>query len=329
VDGAVKGLGMSTASRPPSISAASATEPPERGRTYLLTWHKAGSQWVRDLLTHHLAVHRSGTTPADVTFECVRPDGSPLADWPVAPPGTFVGPVYLASPDDWSAQRRPGDRAVVVLRDPRDIVVSLMYSLMASHRSSHPADRVRTALLALPASQRLMVACLAFARVRGFAAWATRGWGPHGDMFITSYERLVADTLGELSAAYRFLDWPIPAAEVRQIVEERSFETRSGRPRGVEDCCSHYRKGAPGDWRTHFDRLTGFMFDLRMNGELQRSGYEPDPRWYEQLPESPLHQLDLARWQDPRRAIELEAEMARLREENQMLRAELAQQRAA
>ncbi len=293
-------------------------------RVFLLTWYKAGSQWARDLLTHRLAARASGLVNSDVTFNCLE-----VEQWPSTPAGSFVGPIYCPRPIEWDKYRLPTDRGVVVLRDPRDIVVSLAYSLTFSHLPTPVTDHLRPGLLRLPMTQRLMLAMMQFQRPRAFADWARLGWGPRGGVFVTSYERLVADTCGELSAIYEFLGWDVPAADVARIVEDLSFETRSGRPRGEEAPLSHLRKGIPGDWRRHFDRLSGLTFELHTWGNVVRSGYESDPAWYESLPENAAVPLDLETVRQLHELVELKAEVVRLREENQWLRRELAQRDAA
>lgn len=293
-------------------------------RVFLLTWYKAGSQWVRDLLTHHLAARASGLVNSNVTFNCLE-----VEQWPATPAGSFAGPIYCPRPIEWEQYRRPMDRGIVVLRDPRDIVVSLAHSLTFSHQATPVTDHLREGLLRLPMPQRLMLAMMQFRRPRAFADWTCRGWGSHGELFVTSYERLVADTAGELAAIYEFLGWNVSGGEVAQIVADLSFETRSGRPRGEENLLSHLRKGVPGDWRRHFDRLSGLTFELHTWGNLVRSGYESDPAWYEALPDAGGVALDRESARQLRDLVELEAELVRLREENHWLRRELAQKEAA
>lgn len=293
-------------------------------RVYLLTWYKAGSQWARDLLTHRLAARASGLSNSGASFNCLE-----VEEWPAVPAGSFAGPIYCPRPIEWERHRGPTDRAVVLLRDPRDIVVSLAYSLTFSHLPTPVTDQLREGLLRLPMTQRLMLAMMQFRRPRAFADWGQAGWGPRGSVFVTSYERLTADAHGELTAIFEYLGWSVSPADVARIVEDLSFETRTGRPRGQEDPLSHLRKGTPGDWRTHFDRLAGLTFELHTWGNVVRSGYESDPRWYESLPETGAVPLDLASARRLRELVELQAEVVRLREENQWLQRELEQQRAA
>lgn len=241
----------------------------------------------------------------------------------------MVGPIYAAGPEDWNRNRRPGDRAIVILRDPRDVVVSLLYSLMLSHRPNHRTAVYRTTLLTLTPEQQLFVVMPRFHRPKALGDWGEFGWGAHGDVFVTSYERLVANTVLEVAAIYAFLGWDIPRSDVETIVFELSFERRTGRTRGQEALFSHLRKGVAGDWRRHFTQLTGFAFDALMDGNLQRSGYEPDPRWYEQLPRTQERVRDPAAAEALSQVVELQAQIVRLEEQNQWLRQMLQQPRAA
>ncbi len=294
-----------------------------RGCVYLLTWPKGGSQWVRDLLTHRLVARQVGVTADKVTF-----NAADVPYWPTPAGSGVVGPVYAAGPEDWLRNRRAGDRAIVVLRDPRDLVVSLLYSLMLSHRPNHRTAVYRSRLLTLTPEQQLFVVMPRFHRPRAFGDWGELGWGIHGDVLVTSYERLVTDTVQELSAIYAFLGWGLPAGDVQKIVSELSFEQQTGRQRGEEDAFSHLRKGIPGDWRTHFTQLTGFAFEALTDGNLIRSGYEPDPHWYEQLPRTQTGIRDLAAAEALSQVVELQARIVRLEEQNQWLRQQLGHRAA-
>lgn len=295
-------------------------EDAETRRVFLLTWHKCGSQWIRDLLTHHLILHHTGFANAGLGSFRLRDK-----DWPDFGERQIAGPIYAASLSEWERYRRPGDRAVLVMRDPRDVVVSMMYSLAYSHVSSPALQQQREGVLRLSPRDRLLVAVARIAAgLPSARSWLPLGWGASVDegVYVSSYERFVADTEGELGSIVDFLGWRLHPGVVAEAVRELSFENRSGRARGDEDVFSHYRKGCPGDWVNHFTFAAGFALDLPSPGFLVESGYESDPNWYERLDrggeEGGIGAENAAILCD---RIEKEAELVRLREENAQIRA--------
>jgi hypothetical protein len=63
------------------------------------------------------------------------------------------------------------------------------------------------------------------------------------------------------------------------MVGFNSFETRTGRRRGVEDPSQHLRKGIAGDWRNFFTERIRSVFKARYADLLVRTGYEMDASW--------------------------------------------------
>lgn len=289
-------------------------------RVFLLTWHKCGSQWIRDLLTHHLILHFSGFSNSGTTIKARRRER-----WPEIAEGNVIGPVYTADYEDWVQHRRPGDRGIVVLRDPRDMIVSWYFSLAYSHVENNRVRELREDFLRLSPSDRLLARVANFiVSLPSFRSWIKMGWGAseREGVYVTSYERFVADTEGELKAVVDFLGWEMPPGVLAEAVRELSFEQRSGRERGTEDLFSHYRKGVPGDWANHFTFAAGFALEAASSGLLAESGYDPDPKWYRRLTGG-NGQLSEVDGQRLRESAEKEGEIARLRVEIRLLRAEL------
>ena len=49
--------------------------------------------------------------------------------------------------------------------------------------------------------------------------------------------------------------------------------------RGIEDACSHYRKGVAGDWANHFKPQHKEYFKKNYNDVLLKLGYESTLDW--------------------------------------------------
>ena len=139
--------------------------------------------------------------------------------------------------------------------------------------------------------------------------------------YITSYEKLVADSVGEFGRLVSFLGWSVPETVLRAVVDRLSFERRSGRTPGNEDVSSHYRMGKPGDWRRHFDARLGELHEALFPSLVGALGYERDSDWYKGLPDALEDDSSAPGIEEEKRLVDLRAEMTRLHEENIALRA--------
>ncbi len=243
-----------------------------------LTFYKCGSQWVRDLLTDPRMVSYSGYRMAATGVDLQN------SRWPRLRPGEIATPLYSAGLGDWRKEAGAKDRAWVVLRDPRDIVVSLVYSVAISHTPTPVTWLVRGPLEGARPEERMQLGMYLLAQ------WAAqlRSWSGGSrdqNVLITRYESLLADLGGEIGRLCTFLGWPVPEATIQAIAADHQFSARSGRAAGEENEFSHRRKGIAGDWRNHFNRRLGQVFEEAFPGMLAELGYERDGRWWEGLKE--------------------------------------------
>ncbi|MSV28599.1 MAG: hypothetical protein EXQ52_07620 [Bryobacterales bacterium] len=250
----------------------------ESVRVNFVTFHKSGSQWVRDVLTDQELLGPSGLTRASTGINHF------LQPWPKLPDNSFAGPVYGLSPDEWEFYSAPADKAVIVLHDPRDIVVSWADSITFSHVDSAIVDLLREGLATLSRRNRLQFGIAQFRfNSNSYRGWATRA--PRENECRTSYEKLVSSGAAEFIRIVRFLGWPVPDGQIAATVERHSFLARSGRRPGETDIHSHYRRGISGDWRNHFDRRLGELFERALPGLVAAGAYEASNEWYRNLPE--------------------------------------------
>ncbi len=273
-------------------------------RVMHFTFHKCGSQWVRDVLTAPEVVAVTGCP-----LHVLDPDGD--RPWPDQPPGTFAGPLYDATRQDWERLAGPDDRAVVVLRDPRDRAVSLAYSLALSHAYSPLHELAQPLVMALTPALRLRYALLGTVPVAAaMRSWVADDHDPR--VRVARYEALVADPRGAFAELVDHLGWVLPPGALDQALQRYSFEARSGRRPGETDPHSHYRRGVAGDWRNHIDRPLGAQIEAVFPGLLVALGYEQESAWYEDLPASiapdAVPDVQAPGW------VQLRVEMARARE---------------
>lgn len=285
-------------------------------RFVFLTFHKCGSQWIRDVLTSPAILKQAGV-------QVCLGGGAILhvtSLWPKQEKMTILGPLYNASYQDWLSNSGQGDKALVVLRDPRDLVVSLVHSFTFSHNRETFIHLVREPLVASSDRNKMNLGMLIFYSYHlAFSSWSGR-LSTNGE-FITTYENVIADPITEFLKMVDFFGWKVSESVVREATERLSFTSRSGRVPGEEDKYSHYRKGITGDWKNYFDRTTGQVFEETFPNLLSSLGLEKDSNWYQSLREKPS--MSILQEDDGHASVEiheLRAKLVRASEENTWLK---------
>jgi hypothetical protein len=241
-----------------------------------ITHPKAGSQWIRSILMEcvpHLVIPSAETLVRN-------PGGNPSWDFLSQPitPGAVYPALYL--PKNYFDRVDGGDlcRRFVVIRDLRDTLVSGYFSI----RYSHPTEMPHVAELRSQLETRGLEEGLIhlFDGFTDLCAAVQGTWMESGDPMLR-YEDLLVDDVKQLEEV--LLDYcglPVSCREFRKKVEATRFEKLSGGRRlGEEDRFSHYRKGLPGDWRTHFTPRVTELFKRRYGDVLIYAGYEKDKQW--------------------------------------------------
>lgn len=250
-------------------------------RTFQLTLPKSGSQWVRDVLTDSDIVAFSGMPLSRKAAINAAGDVHPVEE-----PG-FYGPVYYLKLEEWLIRRKHGDRAIVVMRDPRDVLVSLLYSIIYSHSTvatDLPVTQLREYLLSLDMDTRLHRLFPRIARMEGwYKSWSDPA-ANSAEVLSLRYEDLVEDPVKQFGAIMAWLGWNVPGDVQQQVVDRHSFEVKGRRKMGEEDMFSHLRTGISGDWRKKLSREVGRAFELEFGKLLAATGYEEDRTWWGTLP---------------------------------------------
>jgi LmbE family N-acetylglucosaminyl deacetylase len=152
----------------------------------------------------------------------------------------------------------PGIRKVCIVRDPRDRVVSFLfhqqrkYGLYAEGLSQAEVDDY-------------------IDRVRRDYIGLLRMSEP---VHVLTYEGLSASPDREAAALFEFLGAEATPPIVESAVHAGAFENLSGRPRGMADVKSHFRKGVPGD------RRFGLELDFYRTSDSRSSGDQVPGRAY-------------------------------------------------
>lgn len=193
----------------------------------------------------------------------------------------------------------PGARAIHIVRDGRDQVVSQMHHYWrfavdrggairisdedAALRDAYQSDP--EAFLASGRSifteERLRESARVWAEVVG--SNSADGRALLGDDYIeVKYEDLSASPEDESKRLFGFLGVDTKDRVVRKCVSSASFEKLSGRERGKEDAGKDwrkYRKGVAGDWKNVFTERDKKIFKEEAGDLLVKLGYERNNDW--------------------------------------------------
>jgi glycosyltransferase involved in cell wall biosynthesis len=186
----------------------------------------------------------------------------------------------------------PEAQVIHVLRDGRDVAVSLMHHFWNLAKDKHregiydlepeELDK-RDAYLADPegflaSGESIFIE----ERLRQMAArWSRRvskasreGSELFGDSFLQlRYEDLLVKPEANLKAIFELLGARADEGMVRRCVEENSFERLAQRPKGSEDSGSFFRKGVAGDWRSVFTERDRAVYEEVAGETLLKMGY--------------------------------------------------------
>ncbi len=205
-----------------------------------------------------------------------------------------------------------------IIRDPRDIVVSAYFSHLHSHATDNwpELSAYRAELQKLSKDDGLLLE-MEFLR-REFKQLYEWDYAQENvlelkmeDVVANPYDQIVrallfieaaaentplrtrllaavASGLRDLGYLYRIPSMVVPKYVLPKIPVEfllgyiyeiRFSEMTKGRGRGMEDACSHYRKGVAGDWVNHFKPQHKEYFKKTYNDVLLKLGYESTSDW--------------------------------------------------
>jgi lipopolysaccharide transport system ATP-binding protein len=234
----------------------------QRQSVFHVTHWKAGSQWVRAVLT--------AAAPDRIVVP--KPDFA----GPVVTGGIYT-PVYLTFEKFRAvvAESLP-QRTFAVIRDPRDTAVSWYFSLRYSHRLDDPSVKESREILSR-LSKTDGLALVICNHLRDAVA-IQESWLRSG-MKIFRYEDLRSRQHEAFSQLFDYCGLDVPERQRRQIVDRNSFERRTWWRFGWESVRSHLRKGIAGDWKNHFCERLKRLFKVHYGRVLIDAGYEYDDVW--------------------------------------------------
>ncbi|CAN5463363.1 hypothetical protein BH10ACT11_BH10ACT11_12830 [soil metagenome] len=233
-----------------------------------VTHYKAGSQWILKILTECVDRDRF-VAPREGVAHFL---GANL--WP----GAVYPTVYVTKEEFDAADLPPEWSRFVVIRDLRDTMVSLYFSLRYSHPEGFSSvGAMRPQLEALDEREGLT---LVMRRSVRRSAAIQRSWIEAGEHVIR-YEDLIDNDIEILEEALLSDErLEIDPGRLRKAIERSRFRRMSGgRLRGEEDLSAHLRRGTPGEWRERLDDEQIAEFKELYGNILIASGYERDLEW--------------------------------------------------
>jgi hypothetical protein len=106
---------------------------------------------------------------------------------------------------------------------------------------------------------------------------AREGTELFGDSFLQlRYEDLLLGPEESMRAVFELLGAQADREVVGRCVENNSFERAAGRPKGVEESKSFFRKGVAGDWRGLFTQQDREVYEQVAGRTLVDMGYSLD-----------------------------------------------------
>jgi lipopolysaccharide transport system ATP-binding protein len=271
-----RGASALTDGNPPSLApymnkSAPAMIPADEPTVFHLTHWKAGSQWINKILQR--LIFERLVLPVDG-------EQTQFLQWPIQA-GKVYPTLYLTK-DQFDGVAVPANhRRFVIIRDLRDTLVSLYFSVKASHYLPDDMGWVRAALCERDQEAGLLHTLdLHLPKCAAIQASWLRAGEP-----LLRYEDLLDNDLTILQRVLLVhCELRVPLQRFQEVVQACRFESiTGGRPRGQEDITAHERKGICGDWRNYFTERVSAAFKERYGALLIATGYEADFDWHARL----------------------------------------------
>jgi hypothetical protein len=224
-----------------------------------VTHAKAGSTWLNNIFISAFGsrrvANRIGGKTENYRFE----------------PGKIYPAMFLSHGDFSALEGSDSGPCFFVIRDIRDTLVSLYFSMRYSHtdRGFPHIVRFREEVEGMSDSEGIAhtfrTRSAAFMRVQ--ESWLDSGKP------VLKYEELLADAGGVLGGFFDAVGFDHDRAALVKAIAANSFEKKFGRALGEKDIKSHGRQGAPGDWKNYADPAVEAVIEERFGSLLEKCGY--------------------------------------------------------
>jgi hypothetical protein len=240
--------------------------PVEHTTQYTNVYHccvwKTGSQWITSLLSDPVTYQYSSLGHYDPSRY-----GADMREIPTDereyrrpfPAGTAVGPLYISFGAYQRISKEGPSRALFVIRDPRDIIVSWYHSAKTTHIVEKDSEsllyRSRKKLQRVSLEEGIKHSIDHLTYYNTFDAM--RSWvqqKDREDVLILRFEDIAqSNNFDEFRKLFNFFDIQITDDKLQDLLYAYSFERLTGRKRGEEvNTDSHLRGGKEGGWQDYF-----------------------------------------------------------------------------
>lgn len=234
------------------------------------SYPRSGNLWLRFMLVALLR--------GDVSYEQVRNSAPYVGSHRRAPPFLPNGGRLIKTHEPYLRRYR---RAIHVVRDPRDVMVSYFKFLLGNGKLAIPPKMYENEAL-----DRFVDAFIG-GRLDAhgtwnshLASWVGAAASERADIISVQFDELRADPVGNLERIANWLDAEVSLADIRRAVEQCTIDrmraaTRDGTSPGIGSSPklpSPVHEGRVGIWREVLDERQARKFDVFADG-LQLMGY--------------------------------------------------------
>ena len=242
--------------------------------TLLLSVHKGASSFLSNDFGPAIARTFPGMRHIEVGQEIVN--GRTVEDLPLPPTGVVASRVYpflyeTVIEQPVPAAGRFADKKLIMLRrDPRDVAVSLYYSIRFSHTSKTRDPEAfldkKSALENLDVIEGIIQHTSKTA-INQFLA-TNRFIEKYPHTCLTTYETMTTNFPAWRSQVQQHMQWTPEQSDSVFRGLDKSLE-----PPAKVDPYKHKRRVTPGNWREVFDDRVKDLFERRVGRELKQAGY--------------------------------------------------------
>jgi len=238
-------------------------------RRYFFGHHRCGTTWIRD------AIRRICKATGSRYYVCGGTNAGFRNHWYHR--DKFICCVNATRED--LKQMAASARGFHVVRDPRDVLVSDYWSRKESHQATDDWKiRLRRELQEMPLQEGLVHMLDHATYFQQIRDWPDQ---TPENLLTVRYEDLLADEQSRFRDIHDHLKLNLSPEQLVDIVRACSFETVTGRAKGMEAKNHHRRKAKADDWKNYIppgSELHGIVRS-RIGGLVERLGYTWDPEY--------------------------------------------------
>lgn len=257
------------------------------GNLYHCCIQKTASQWVKKILSDKMVLKKAKMdffSPGKDFITETR--NRELLKKPFTP-RTIISPLYVTYDQFRQLPKHTDYKALWVMRDIRDIIVSQYFSITYSHQlinDNHRKTREKLQKMPFEESFTYFINKVYPINNPGFSYYiALNSWlkaDKDKNVLLCKYEEIGGENQHEAwKKIFDHFAIPLTAGEITGLLEKYSFEKLSGRQKGDENKNAHLRKGVAGDWRNYLNDQHKQLFKEYAGDLLVQSGYEKDDNW--------------------------------------------------